>query len=254
MLGAIIGDIVGSRFEFDNHRSKDFELFTPACDFTDDSICTIAVADALLHQGDFAKYIHDWCQRYPHPMGGYGGRFARWVASDAPNPYGSFGNGSAMRVSPCGWLDPLEEALKQAELSARCSHDHPEGIRGAQVIAHAIWVLRHGASKAEVLQLVEDTYGYEVAGLHVEVLQRTNRFDETCQGTIPPALCCFLESSDFEDAIRNAISIGGDSDTISAIVGGLAEAHYGISEVIREQALTYLPQDMRTIIHQFEKL
>lgn len=131
MLGAIIGDIVGSRFEFDNHRSKDFELFTPACDFTDDSICTIAVADALLHQGDFAKYIHDWCQRYPHPMGGYGGRFARWVASDAPNPYGSFGNGSAMRVSPCGWLDPLEEALKQAELSARCSHDHPEGIRGA---------------------------------------------------------------------------------------------------------------------------
>lgn len=115
-------------------------------------------------------------------------------------------------------------------------------------------MLRHGASKAEVLQLVEDTYGYEVAGLHVEVLQRTNRFDETCQGTIPPALCCFLESSDFEDAIRNAISIGGDSDTISAIVGGLAEAHYGISEVIREQALTYLPQDMRTIIHQFEKL
>lgn len=254
MLGAIIGDIVGSRFEFRNHRSKDFELFTPACDFTDDSICTVAVADALLQQGDFSEYIHRWCRRYPNPMGSYGGRFASWVASDSPEPYGSFGNGSAMRVSPCGWLESLEESLKQAELSARCSHDHSEGIRGAQVIAHAIWALRHGATKTDILQLAEGTYGYAVSGLSVETLQRTNRFDETCQGTIPPALCCFLESTDFEDAIRNAISIGGDSDTIGAIVGALAEAHYGIPEDIRQQALAYLPNDMLTIIHPFQKL
>ena len=252
MLGTIIGDIVGSRFEFRNHRSKDFELFTPACDFTDDSICTIAVADALLHKGDFTEYIHRWCRRYPNPMGSYGGRFAQWVASDHPRSYGSFGNGSAMRVSPCGYLNSLEDVLKQAEASAICSHDHPEGVRGAQVVAHSIWALQHGATKSDILQIAEDTHGYSVKDLHIEDLQRSNRFDETCEGTIPPALCCFLESTDFEDAIRNAISIGGDSDTIGAIVGGIAEAHYGIPEAIRQQAITYLPDEMLTIIKQFE--
>ena len=254
MIGAIIGDIIGSRFEFNNYRHKDFELLTPDCDYTDDSICTIAVADALLRSLDFSDAIHSWCRRYPHPMGSYGGRFAQWVASDQPSPYGSFGNGSAMRVSPCGYLTTLEEVLRQAEASAACSHNHPEGIRGAKVVAHAIWALRHGAGKDDIKKLAEESYGYKVSGLNVSTLQGTNRFDETCQGTIPPALCCFLESSDFEDAIRNAISIGGDSDTIGAIVGGIAEAHYDVPQDLQDKALSYLPQDMITVVQEFQHL
>ncbi|WP_455107911.1 ADP-ribosylglycohydrolase family protein [Porphyromonas sp.] len=253
MIGAIIGDIVGSRFEFRNYRAKNFDLLTSACDYTDDTICTVAVADALIQGADFGQTIHTWCRRYPDPMGSYGGRFAQWVASDQPRPYGSFGNGSAMRVSPCGWLRTLDEVLQQAEDSARCSHNHPEGIRGAQVVAHCIWALRQGASRIDVQQIVEEVYGYQVAGLSVSYLQRTNRFDETCQGTIPPAICCFLESQDFEDAIRNAVSIGGDSDTIGAIVGGIAEAHYGVPEALRKQALTYLPTAMQTTIQRFDQ-
>ena len=138
MIGTIIGDIVGSRFEFHNTNSIDFELFTPECSFTDDTICTVAVADALLRDEDFGKVIHEWCRRYPCPMGGYGGRFAQWVHSDSPQPYNSFGNGSAMRVSPCGYISHLDDALRHAEASASCSHNHPEGIRGAVVVAHAI--------------------------------------------------------------------------------------------------------------------
>ena len=174
MLGAIIGDIVGSRFEFRNHRSTDFDLFSPHCDFTDDSICTVAVADALVQGRDFGEALHQWCRLYPDPMGSYGGRFARWVASDNPQPYGSLGNGSAMRVSPCGWLPALEKALAAAEGSALPTHDHPEGIKGAQLVAHAIWLLRHGASKADILELAEQHYGYRVSGLSVEQLRRTN--------------------------------------------------------------------------------
>lgn len=254
MLGAIIGDIVGSRFEFRNHRSIDFRLFSSQCDFTDDSICTVAVADALLHEDDFGARLHQWCRRYPHPMGSYGGRFAKWVASEYPQPYGSFGNGSAMRVSPCGWLPTLEEALCAAEASALPTHNHPEGVKGAQVVAHAIWLLRHGASKADILELAELLYGYLISGLSVEKLRHTNAFDETCQGTLPPALCCFLESTSFEDALRLTVSIGGDSDTLCAIVGSLAEAHYGIPKDLRAQALTYLPSEMITVINQFQSL
>ena len=211
MLGAIIGDIVGSRFEFHNYRSTDFDLFSPQCDFTDDSICTVAVADALVQGRDFGEALHQWCRRYPDPMGSYGGRFARWVASDDPKPYGSLGNGSAMRVSPCGWLPALEKALAAAEGSALPTHDHPEGIKGAQLVAHAIWLLRHGASKAD-------------------------------------------ESKGFEDALRQTVSIGGDTDTLCAIVGGLAEACYGIPEQLQQQALAYLPSEMIAVIDQFQAL
>ena len=153
MIGSIIGDIVGSRFEFNNTRREDFELFTPECSFTDDTICTVAVADALLRDEDFGQVIHEWCRRYPSPMGGYGGRFAQWVRSDSPQPYNSLGNGSAMRVSPCGYLPTLQTALEKAEESASCSHNHPKGIRGAVVVAHAIWLLRHGANKADIQKL-----------------------------------------------------------------------------------------------------
>lgn len=252
MIGTIIGDIVGSRFEFHNTNRVDFELFTPECSFTDDTICTVAVADALLRGEDFGKVIHEWCRRYPSPMGGYGGRFAQWVRSDRPQPYDSFGNGSAMRVSPCGYISNLDDALKLAEASASCSHNHPEGVRGAVVVAYAIWLLRQGASKEDIQKLVEEDYGYKIRGISVSKLRETNRFNETCQGTIPPAFCCFLESSSFEDAIRKAISIGGDSDTIGAIVGGLAEAHYGVPEALKQAVLTYLPKEMKTTIKQFE--
>lgn len=252
MIGTIIGDIVGSRFEFHNTNRVDFELFTPECSFTDDTICTVAVADALLRGEDFGKVIHEWCRRYPSPMGGYGGRFAQWVRSDSPQPYDSFGNGSAMRVSPCGYISNLDDALRHAEASASCSHNHPEGVRGAVVIAHAVWLLRQGASKEDIQKLAEEDYGYKIRGVSVSKLRKTNRFDETCQGTIPPAFCCFLESSSFEDAIRKAISIGGDSDTIGAIVGGLAEAHYGAPEALKQATLTYLPKEMKTTIKQFE--
>ena len=252
MIGTIIGDIVGSRFEFHNTNRVDFELFTPECSFTDDTICTVAVADALLRDEDFGKVIHEWCRCYPSPMGGYGGRFAQWVRSDNPQPYDSFGNGSAMRVSPCGYISNLDDALKLAEASASCSHNHPEGVRGAVVVAHAIWLLCQGASKEDIQKLVEEDYGYKTSEVSVSKLRKTNRFDETCQGTIPPAFCCFLESSSFEDAIRKAISIGGDSDTIGAIVGGLAEAHYGVPEALKQAALTYLPKEMKTTIKQFE--
>ena len=254
MIGSIIGDIVGSRFEFNNTRREDFELFTPECSFTDDTICTVAVADALLRDEDFGQVIHEWCRRYPSPMGGYGGRFAQWVRSDSPQPYNSLGNGSAMRVSPCGYLPTLQTALEKAEESASCSHNHPKGIRGAVVITHANWLLRHGANKADIQKLAEEDYGYQISGLSISELQRTNPFDETCPGTIPPALCCFLGSSSFEDAIRKAISIGGDSDTIGAIVGGLAEAHYGVPEEIQDKALSYLPKEMTTVVREFQHL
>ena len=254
MIGSIIGDIVGSRFEFNNTRREDFELFTPECSFTDDTICTVAVADALLRDEDFGQVIHEWCRRYPSPMGGYGGRFAQWVRSDSPQPYNSLGNGSAMRVSPCGYLPTLQTALEKAEESASCSHNHPKGVRGAVVVAHAIWLLRHGANKADIQKLAEEDYGYQISGLSISELQRTNPFDETCPGTIPPALCCFLGSSSFEDAIRKAISIGGDSDTIGAIVGGLAEAHYGAPEEIQDKALSYLPKEMTAVVREFQHL
>ena len=250
MIGTIIGDIVGSRFEFHNTNRVDFELFTPECSFTDDTICTVAVADALLRGEDFGKVIHEWCRRYPSPMGGYGGRFSQWVRSDRPQPYDSFGNGSAMRVSPCGYISNLDDALKLAEASASCSHNHPEGVRGAVVVAYAIWLLRQGASKEDIQKLVEEDYGYKIRGISVSKLRETNRFNETCQGTIPPAFCCFLESSSFEDAIRKAISIGGDSDTIGAIVGGLAEAHYGVPEALKQAVLTYQPKEMKTTINK----
>ena len=159
-----------------------------------------------------------------------------------------------MRVSPCGWLPALEKALAAAEGSALPTHDHPEGIKGAQLVAHAIWLLRHGASKADILELAEQHYGYRVSGLSVEQLRRTNVFDETCPGTIPPALCCFIESKDFEDALRQTVSIGGDTDTLCAIVGGLAEACYGIPEQPQQQALAYLPSEMIAVIDQFQAL
>lgn len=247
MLGAIIGDIIGSSREFSPTNDYNFELFTDRSGFTDDTVCTVAVADALLTDERFGTHLHDWCRRYPLPKGGYGGRFAQWVASDHPKPYGSYGNGSAMRVSPAGWLasDP-EMATWLAAHSAMCTHNHPEGIKGAQAVALAIYRLRNGQDLSEPFSI----YGMEPDG-HFNLNQYRGHFDETCQGTVPPALWIAEHSSSFEDAIRQAVSLGADADTIGAIAGSMAEAKWGIPEWMKIKAMSYLPPEMKAVVNAF---
>lgn len=252
MIGAIIGDIAGSRFEFNNTSSTDFDLFAGDCDFTDDTICTVAVADAILRGVSFEQSLLEWCRRYPNPKGAYGGSFGLWVHSTRPEPYNSFGNGSAMRVSPCGWLSTREDVLKFAKLSAECTHNHPEGIKGAQCIADCIYTARHTKDKESIKILVAQSYGYDISQTCDEI-RATNSFNETCQVTVPQAIACFLESTDFETSIRLAVSIGGDSDTIAAITGSIAEAYYGIPQYIIDKALGYLPTNMKNVIIQFKQ-
>ncbi len=259
MLGAIIGDIVGSRWEFNPTNDYDFELFSEKNGFTDDTICTIAVADALLHgSDDYGKYIHAWCRKYPHPMGGYGGRFAQWVASDNPQPYGSYGNGSAMRVSPVAhWYMEEKDVLEAAKATAMPSHNHSEGIKGAQTVALAIFNAmsynRYHYLEAphhidEIIQACIDFSGYDIDILKASVL---NVFDETCQGTVPVALKIISIAKNFEDAVRLAVSLGADADTLGAIVGSIAEAIWGIPLKIRRDIKDYLPDDMNDVIQSF---
>lgn len=253
MLGAIIGDIVGSPFEHNNTDSVDFELFGWDCGYTDDTICTVAVADAILRQADFGQVLHEWCRRYPYPKGGYGGGFVRWVHSDDPQPYNSYGNGSAMRVSPCGWLPTTELVIDYARRSAECTHNHPEGIKGAECVARCMEVARRAKLRQEDKEAVRrlaEAYGYDVGQSCAELRARTD-FSHTCQATVPQAIVCFLEGENFEQAIRLAVSIGGDSDTIAAITGSIAEAYYGIPRHIAEEAWSYLPNEMRLVISQF---
>lgn len=260
MLGAIIGDIIGSRWEFNPTSNYDFELFSSQNDFTDDTICTIAVADALLHgSDDYGAYIHKWCRRYPHPMGGYGGKFANWVASNNPQPYGSYGNGSAMRVSPIGmWFDNEYRVSVEAEKVAACTHNHPEGIKGAQAIARAVYlaVKSFGGLMAqeqidrEIADIVSSLFvDYDYKGLNYE--ERRNKFDETCQGTVPVALDIILKSCSFEDAIRRAVSLGADADTLGAIVGSIAEHIWGIPDYMIDAAMSYLPTEMQHVVKEF---
>ena len=253
MLGAIIGDIVGSRFEFNNTNQTNFKLFTPDCNFTDDTICTVAVADALLNGSDFGDTIHRWCRKYPYPTGGYGGSFARWVHSDIPKPYNSFGNGSAMRVSPCGWLSTRQEVLSHARQSAECTHNHPEGIKGAMCIADCIYHAHVGADKSEMVALVTKEYTYPL-DMTCHEIRSINTFNETCQVTVPQAIVCFIESTDFENSIRLAVSIGGDSDTIAVMTGSIVEAYYGILENIEWKALSLLTPEMERVIKQFNEV
>ena len=264
MLGAIIGDIVGSRFEFNPTNDYNFELFGHGCSFTDDTVCTIAVADALLKNKDFGESLHQWCRRFPNPMGGYGGSFRRWVMSDNPEPYNSFGNGSAMRVSQTAWwphnLVGVEMLAKQ---SAECTHNHPEGIKGAQAVAAAIYecifmrldLLREEEPDKQTiiekgLRRALELSGYDI---NLSADRVRNRFDETCQGTVPVAFWIISESNGFEDAIRKAVSLGADADTLGAIVGSIAEAIWGIPDDIQKQALTYLTDEMRDIVEHFYK-
>jgi ADP-ribosylglycohydrolase len=250
MLGAIIGDIVGSIYEWDNHRSKDFPLFGPGCDYTDDSVCTVALADALLTGVDPARHLQAWCRR--HPGRGYGGMFADWIDQPEPVPYNSFGNGAAMRVSAAGWL--AGEAVAVAALANRITaitHNHPEGLKGARATAHAIFRARQGADADQVRDEIVTLFGYDLSRT-VDEIRPGYRFNESCQRTVPEALVCALTATGFEDAIRNAISIGGDSDTVAAIAGSVAEALFGIPAAIRAKARGYLPGDMLGVLERFE--
>ena len=276
MLGAMIGDIVGSKYEFNNTFDYDFEMFGGGCDFTDDTICTVAIADAILNERNYQESLLDWCRRYPSPKGAYGGRFAAWIRSLNPQPYNSFGNGSAMRVSPVAWLfDDLSQVLEEAEKTALPTHNHPEGIKGAKAVAHAIWYFR----KSKFSEGSKDSENEETKRLKNENAKASKdenetmqgfmsiarsyyedfdtrvypkgKFDETCMDAVPLSFYLLSQASSFEDAIRRAISHGGDSDTIGAIVGSIAEARFGIPQEMKEKALSYLPDDMEDIWKQF---
>ena len=247
MLGAIVGDIIGSRFEFNNTDHLDFELFTRYNSYTDDTICTIAIADAINTGANYQDKLLEWCRKYPHPMGSYGGGFARWINSKDPQPYNSFGNGSAMRVAPVAWaFNYLGEVFREAKATAVVTHNHPEGIKGAMAVAHAIFSQRHGFAPG-----VLESVGNEYYPGFMNAIYTPGVFDETCQGTVPICLKIVRQSTSFEDAIRKAISWGGDSDTIGAIVGSIAEAAFGIPEHIFKTALSYLPEEMNEVIGTF---
>lgn len=262
MTGAIIGDIVGSRFEFHNLKSKDFTFFTPDCFFTDDTVMTLAVAKALskykgmriTNHRDFKRVLTD-CM---HDVGGhymdcgYGGNFYHWIKERRTTPYGSYGNGSAMRVSPAGWYaDSLSEAEILAKATAEVTHDHREGIKGAVSVTGAIYLARTGHSKEEIKRYVSEFY---VIDFTLDEIRPVYSFNETCQGSVPQAFAAFFESVSFEDAIRNAISIGGDSDTIAAITGSVAEAFYGVDENLKKEAMSYLDERLLEIYNNFNKI
>ena len=258
MIGAIIGDIVGSRFEWHNIKTKEFELFHRRCHPTDDSVMTLAVAQAILDsEGDPASLSQNAVRRMQeigrrYPGAGYGGRFNRWLYAQDPRPYHSYGNGSAMRVSPCGFAaKTLEEAIAMADAVTRVTHDHPEGMKGAEATAAAIFLARSGKSKEEIREHIVQHY-YPL-GFTLDEIRPSYTFDVSCQGSVPQALEAFFESESFEDAIRSAVSIGGDSDTIAAITGGVAEAYYGVPEEIRDMALSYLDDTEMEILIAFSE-
>ena len=259
MLGAIIGDIAGSRFEFDNIKSKEFQLFHPKCEPTDDSIMSLAVAQAILDcGGDYddlsaaaVRRMRQLGRSYPHA--GYGGRFRVWLRAEEPEPYYSCGNGSAMRVSPCGFAaETLEQAIELADKVTCVTHDHPEGMKGAEAVAATIFLARQGKTMAELRAFVTEHY-YPI-DFTLDEIRPTYTFYETCQDSVPQAFEAFFESTDFEDAIRSAISIGGDSDTIAAIAGSMAEAYYGIPAEIEKQALEFLDNQQRKILDAYRKV
>lgn len=251
LLGAIIGDIVGSRFEWNNHKSTIFNLFTPSNKFTDDTVMTIAIADWLLHGESLVDAMKDWAAKYPNR--GYGSKFWQWLFIwRNKEPYNSYGNGSAMRVSPCGYFaQTLDEALNLAKQSAELTHNHPEGIKGAQAIAASVFLARQQIAKTEIRDYIESTFDYNLHRTCNEI-RPIYEFNMTCQGSCPEAIIAFLESSDYESAIRLAVSLGGDSDTIACMTGGIAAAYYGIPDEIVYNAKEYLPDDMLTIILEFD--
>lgn len=262
MYGAILGDIVGSRFEFDRgDKSRDFEFFTPECEFTDDTVMTIAVAEALMDAGldadektvkaELIKSMKKWGKRYPDA--GYGGRFSHWVLTDDPKPYGSYGNGSGMRVSAAGWLyDSMERTREVARWTAEVTHNHPEGIKGAESVAAAIFMARNGASKEAIKKYIEDEFGYDLSRT-LDDIRPTYKHVEECMQTMPEAFTCFLEAGSLEDTIRNVMYIGGDTDTLGAIAGAVAEAFWGISDGLIAKVWQYLDEDLLKVLDRFDE-
>jgi len=250
MLGAIAGDIVGSVHEWAATKTKEFPLFTPQSTFTDDSVLTVAVADWILTGKDLVDLLHTYTDAYPGR--GYGGMFRRWATARTREPYNSFGNGAAMRVSPVGFaFDTIEDVMTWAQRSAEVTHNHPEGIRGAQATAAAIFYARRQQDKNRIRESLESRFGYDLS-VRLDEIRPTYRFDETCQGTVPQALIAFLESSDYEDTIRNAISLGGDADTLACIAGGIAEANYGgVPTDIADRVLGALDENLSATVKQF---
>lgn len=260
MYGAVLGDIIGSPYEFDRgDKTKDFPFFDRGCRFTDDSVMTIAVAEALMRANGLGVIndemktkdmiidsMHKWGHRYPDA--GYGGTFYHWLADSDREPYNSWGNGSAMRVSSAGWLfEDIDTTRRIARWSAEVTHNHPEGIKGAESVASAIYMSRKGSSKEEIREYIVNEFGYDLDRTCDEI--RPNyRFDVSCQGSVPEAIIAFLEGEDFEDVIRNAVSLGGDTDTIGAIAGSMAEAFYGVPDYLKGECERRLPDDLADVL------
>lgn len=249
MLGAIIGDIVGSIYEHRNIKTKDFPFFNDHSTFTDDSVLTIATMDKLLSGGDYAQFYRRYFRKYPYK--GYGGRFLIWGLSKKNGSYNSFGNGSAMRVSPVAWyFDSLDEVLSEAKSSAEVTHNHTEGIKGAQGVAAAIYLAKNGNTNQSIKEFIELNFNYDLSE-PLDSIRDWYRFDVTCQGSVPQAIIAFLEAKDFEDAIRNAISIGGDSDTIACITGSIAEAKFGVPDHLKDYVKTKLDEFLYSTVSRY---
>ena len=250
MIGAIAGDIIGSIYEWHNIKTKDFPLFSEKCHYTDDSILAVALADSVLTGTPYAENLKKFYHWYPN--GGYGGSFHRWAQSPSSAPYNSWGNGAAMRISPVGYaFDDLETVLRKAKEFTEITHNHPEGIKGGQATAAAILLARTGKTKDEIKQYIESKFGYDLSR-HVDDIRPTYTFDVSSQGTVPQAIRAFLDSTDFEDATRTAISLGGDSDTLACITGGIAQAFYGgVPELIQQRVYSTLDERLGRITKEF---
>src|SRR5215467_8261212 len=249
MIGAIAGDIIGSVYEWNNIKTKQFDLFCSDCCFTDDTVLTVALAESILTGTDYTSMLRAYYRRYPDA--GYGGFFHRWARAHECRPYNSWGNGAAMRISSVGFaFNTLDEVLVRAADYTAVTHNHAEGIKGAQATAAAIFLARTGSTKADIKRFTTATFRYDLSRT-VDEIRPTYRFNESCQETVPEAIVCFLESTDFEDAIRNAISLGGDSDTLACIAGGIAQAYYGVPEAIADRAMSLLDQDLKGITARF---
>ena len=252
MIGAIAGDIIGSVYEPHPIKTKDFPLFHPRCRFTDDSVLTIAVAQAILTDGDYRRWVWEIGRR--HPDAGYGGSFIAWLYSNDPQPYNSWGNGSAMRVSPVGWaFDTVDDVLGEAARSAKISHNHPEGIKGAQAAALSVFLARTTRDKDLIKKEIAGIFHYDLDRT-VESIRPSYGFDVSCQGTAPEAIISFLDAGGYEDAVRNAVSLGGDSDTLACITGAIAEAYYGpVNPDILNRVKSILPDDLWLVVEEFHR-
>ncbi len=250
MIGAIAGDIIGSVYEAYNIKTADFPLFSPHCRFTDDTVLTVALADSILYGSSYVERLKEyfWC----YPYAGYGETFSMWATSESWEPYNSWGNGSAMRASPVGFVcDTLEEVLERAKESAEVTHNHAEGIKVAQATASAIFFAKSGQSKAEIKAYIEETFQYDLRK-SLDEIRPYYRFDISCQGSVPQAITAFLESHDYEDAVRKAISIGRDSDTIACITGGIAQAFYqGVPDWIKTKVFEILDERLKQVTYAF---